>query len=657
MSRYVAVALLLIGCDPGGPPRVARVQQANTVDGLADRAFGQPDLTSGTELLLASSNTTHRPIGVAAAAVPSKVDTNPIFWVADQGANRVLGAFSNDAFAQLLAGQYSFNQRQPNHGGIINAQALNAPTAVAFSYEQVAIADTGNHRVILAYRTSGFPLFPFSVFGQHNRYDTANRNDGGAITADTLADPSGVAFDATFAPGRLLVADTGNHRVVAFNIVATSPPATTAAQCFGQDDCSKGLPNRGGAVSATGFNEPRGLATDNTIGGSLRGFYVADTGNHRVLHFPVFATMPDLVYGQDGDFTSAVPSKGGVSSSSLRSPNAVAVDPVDGSIYVADTGHHRVLHFPKGKTVADRVLGQPDFRSSEAPLTASASRMRAPTGVALTMNELFVADSGFARVLRFRTCDAKCDDFDPCTDDTCDPTGKCLNTLRPHPKACAPYFCDASTKTCSRPCDASHPCQPPFHKCINGTCAIPCTTNAQCTSTGRTCVDGYCCDGPCNGPCERCNELGNEGTCKPVPEGPPVTERSCGPGDLTGECGLRCDGFDGSSCKIARAGAACGPESCAGDVVSKRGRCNGTGTCEVVTASCAPYACSVNACRTTCRFDYDCAAGATCANGACVEGSGSAGAGGGCAYDRRANGLAALIVIAAMATSIVRRRR
>lgn len=654
MARRLALLLLLAGCSPDRVEPLARVEQATTEDGLADAVFGQPSLTSGTEPISTSSITTHFPVGLATNAVASPTDTNPLLMIADQGANRVLGLYSLEIGARHLAGQTSYAARLPNAGfGVISASGLDSPAAVALSYEQVAIADTGNHRVLLGYRGST-PWSPFQVYGQHSRYDSGNRNDGGAIGPETLAEPSGVAFDAVEAPGRLIIADTGNHRVLLFGGAFDSLP-TTAQRCIGQDDCTHGEPNRGGAVSRNGLREPRGIATYNVLGDPLRGFYVADTGNHRVLHFTVFSATPDLVFGQGGDFTTAIPSKGGPSASSLKSPTGVAVD-VDGSVYIADTGHHRVLHFPKGITVADRVLGQPNFTTADAPTTASATRMRAPTSVALTGTELFVADSGFSRVLRFkRPCDAtKCNDGNPCTDDICDIWGGCRNLIQTYSKACSPYRCDTVSKTCSRPCDATHPCRSPF-QCVNGTCALPCVVDAGCVSLGRTCVDGFCCDRACNGPCERCNELGNEGTCEPMPEGPPAAPRTCD--GVTGECGARCNGYDGTRCEIAREGAACGTEACSADVVSLRGTCDGKGACSAKTADCFPFGCDINACRTSCRFDFDCASGARCAGGVCVSGVGGAAAGGGCSYDRRASGVAAFIVAAALAVSIRRRRR
>lgn len=655
--RRLLLLSLLVGCDPSAHEPLARAEQATTSDGVAEAVFGQPTLTSGSEPEFASSNTTHFPIGVAThTGEPSP--TSPMFFVADEGANRVLGVYAGATASALLAGQFSYGSKLVNAGGAVSQNSLNAPRGVAFAFEQLAIADTGNHRVLYGSRSVGaIPWNPSAVYGQRNRFDFGQRNAGGSIGPDTLSEPSGVAFDATFNPGRLLIADTGNNRVLIFLVAL---PISTTPTCVGQPDCLSGEANRGGVVSASGFNRPRGIATFNVVGDPLRGYYVADTENHRVLHFPVPSpsNTGDLVYGQQGDFTTAIPSKGGVSASSLNEPSAVAVE-ADGSIYIADSGHHRVLHFPRGSTTADRVLGQPNFTTGSPPPFASASRMLRPTGVALTATELFVADSRFSRVLRFRRpCDAaKCDDGNPCTDDTCDALGACTHPVRAYSKACSPYLCDNISRSCSRPCDPTHPCLSPY-ACINGTCAIRCSTSDACAGLKRTCVDGYCCDQTCDGPCETCNQPKNEGTCLSALEGPPPAPRSC-PGGVAAECGLRCNGINGKACQVARTGSLCGIESCDGNTVNKRGFCDGAGSCSASTKECAPYACEVNACRTSCRFDVDCATGARCAGGECVTGIGGGAAGGGCAYayePHAANTLAALILAGICATLMTRRR-
>jgi hypothetical protein len=655
--RRLLLPLLLLACKSSAQEPLARVEQATSEDGVAEAVFGQPNLMSGTEPLTPASNTTSSPSSIGTLAVPAISDPSPMFFVADTNANRVLGVYATSTFASILAGQNNYGLKEPNQGFAVSQVGLNGPRGVAFFAEQMAIADTGNHRVVYGYRSGSIPWYPQAVYGHRSRFDLGERNDGGTVGPETLAEPMGVAFDATFSPGRLLIADTGNHRVLIFLITT---PISTTPTCIGQEDCFHGEPNRGGAVSATTFNEPTAIATWNKITEAgtdpLRGYYVVDTGNHRVLHFPIpsVTSTPDLVYGQLGDFTTATPSKGGVSASSLRNPTGVAVD-IDGSLWIADTGHHRVLHFPYGKTVADRVIGQPDFTSSASPAAPSSTRLRAPGGVAVTPTEILIADTGFSRVLRYkRPCDkSKCNDGNPCTDDTCDAFGVCRNTLKTYSSECFPYQCDFMARSCSKPCDDKHICAPSF-ACIAGNCVIPCSSDLQCMAVGRTCIDGYCCDKPCNGPCEACNVATNPGSCTTFPEGPPPPSRRCE--GSTGECSLRCNGFDGKACHLARAGSACGPESCEGNTVHKRGRCDGAGACSSMEEDCAPYACEVNACRTSCRFDFDCAAGARCNAGECVGGAGGAAAGGGCTYDPRANTIAALILAGLLAISIRRRR-
>src|SRR5262249_17221135 len=85
----------------------------------------------------------------------------------------------------------------------------------------------------------------------------------------------------------------------------------------------------------------------------------------------------DLVWGQD-DFSTADP---GVAANRLNAPTAVAIDPNNG-FWVADTGNNRVLHFSYGATSADKVIGQPDFDTASPPTDTSATSLSGPEGVA-----------------------------------------------------------------------------------------------------------------------------------------------------------------------------------------------------------------------------------------------------------------------------------
>src|SRR5947209_702225 len=204
---------------------------------------------------------------------------------------------------------------------------------------------------------------------------------------------------------------------------------------FGQTrwgDCSPGRVDGTKIYHAAGVLVDRSRTPNAVYVADAGTLYVPDFGNNRVLVYrdPFSAdktggkgdAISDLVIGQD-DFTSNGANRGlGPARRDARSlflsyggfdhvsARGVSVD-ADGNVWVADTFNYRVLRFPKGKTKADLVLGQPDFATSEpvpdvkkAPLnrtcTPTLARVRPDTG------ELWVVDEypgGFpARLLVFK---------------------------------------------------------------------------------------------------------------------------------------------------------------------------------------------------------------------------------------------------------------
>jgi sugar lactone lactonase YvrE len=269
----------------------------------ADRVYGQLDMsgkgsgTSGTSLSY--------PKGVA-------VDASGGLYVADTANNRVLYYAKGSTTASVVYGQQDLSGS--NAGPI--ATGLHYPNDVAVDNNGgLYVADTWNNRVL--YYTKGMTTTT-EVRGQTTMTSTTP-----GTSATSLTGPMAVAVDAN---GKLYVADTGNNRVLFVGY------SSTAGGVYGQQD----LISSGSGTSATGLNAPIGVAVDGS-----GGVYVADTGNNRVLYYPIGTTTATVVYGQPS-MTGSAQRTG---ATGLDEPAGVAVDGA-GGLYVADEYNSRVLHFP-----------------------------------------------------------------------------------------------------------------------------------------------------------------------------------------------------------------------------------------------------------------------------------------------------------------------
>jgi sugar lactone lactonase YvrE len=266
---------------------------------------------------------------------------------------------------------------------------LKNPSALAADQRGgVFVADYGNSR------TLHFPTAPSAgaeadqIYGQPD--SQSSQPHGGAAG---LNYPHGVTPDPT---GGLYITDMYNNRVLHY-----PRGSTVADRVYGQRNFDDNGVNSGG-LSARGLSAPQGIAVDAT------GIYVADSGNNRVLHYPTGASSADFVYGQgesgSGE-TSFLTGESGVGATHLHTPRDVAVDSL--GLYVADSGNHRVIHFRKGSAVADRVYGQLNFATTavtanQGTKTPTAQTLNNPTGVALdAVGGLYVADRGNNRVLYY----------------------------------------------------------------------------------------------------------------------------------------------------------------------------------------------------------------------------------------------------------------
>jgi DNA-binding beta-propeller fold protein YncE len=219
-----------------------------------------------------------------------------------------------------------------------------------------------------------------------------------------LGIPGGLAFDRQ---GRLYVADLANNRVLLF---ADPLRSDLAARVLGQAGFAGQLCNRGharpdAATLCLGSGESaEQLAGSGALAVDRQGdLYVADSRNSRVLIFkdPWRGNgRADAVLGQDGSFTSRLAGTGarrfGDGSFSRYVLGGLALGP-QGDLYVADTGNARLLVFmnPLRDDTADRIFGSPSLQPTAASLAG-------PTALAFdAAGDLFVADTGYNRVLRF----------------------------------------------------------------------------------------------------------------------------------------------------------------------------------------------------------------------------------------------------------------
>lgn len=199
--------------------------------------------------------------------------------------------------------------------------------------------------------------------------------------------------------GRLLVADAWHHRVLVWDELPQTTD-TPPDHVLGQPAAGQVEPNAGGEPTGASLYWPFGVAV---VDGW---FWVADTGNRRVLGWrdgiPLPGQSADVVLGQPNPFSRDENRGGEVAADSFRWPHAI-VGTGRGGLLVADAGNHRVLRWdlrPDGDRPADAVLGQPDFEDgSEFPYVPQLGRFRFPYGLTAVGEQIAIADTANNRVL------------------------------------------------------------------------------------------------------------------------------------------------------------------------------------------------------------------------------------------------------------------
>jgi sugar lactone lactonase YvrE len=339
--------------------------------------LGQPNFISGQPNNTMRSFLMNYPNGIA-------IDSAGTLWVADTFNNRVLryasaASLTNGAPPDSVLGQPDITST----AAATTQTGMSRPWGIAVDKNGTLwVADAGNNRVLrFAHATSkANGAKADSVLGQPSFFSSDK-----TTTQKGMSDPSGVTVDSI---GSLWVVDAGNNRVLRFANAASKANGTNADDVLGQPNFVSST----AAATQSGMGDPSGVTVDNS--GNL---WVADAGNGRVLRF---ANPTSKANGANADNVL----------DGMDRPDAVAVDS-NGTLWVADG--NRVLRFANvsSKTngaTADGVLGQADLGSNSLPNLATQNGMSEPYGIAVDISgTLWVADTGHSRVLRFASAASK----------------------------------------------------------------------------------------------------------------------------------------------------------------------------------------------------------------------------------------------------------
>ena len=231
------------------------------------------------------------------------VDSSGTVYVADS-ANHVIRRITSAGVVTTFAGDGISGSKDGTGSG---AQ-FNTPSAIVInSSGTLFVSDSGNHCIrkitsagVVSTFAGGSSGFADGI-GSNAQYNS----------------PQGIVEDSL---GNVFVADSGNHRIR--SITAAGQVSTLAGQSTSGTTDDSGTSAR--------FNTPIGIAID-----SLRNLYVTDKNGHRIRKVTAQGGVSTLA-GSTSGFTNDTGT-----AAQFNSPVGIAVDST-GTLYVADTGNHRI---------------------------------------------------------------------------------------------------------------------------------------------------------------------------------------------------------------------------------------------------------------------------------------------------------------------------
>ncbi|MEB2360009.1 MAG: hypothetical protein HUU41_09780 [Bryobacteraceae bacterium] len=267
------------------------------------------------------------------------IDPDRNIYIADRMNNR-LRKIDSSGVITTIAG--TGERAYKGNGGPAELSALSLPSGLCLdSAGMLFVSDTDNH-VIRAIDKAGVIR---TVAGGG---EPGFAGDQGSATNALLTSPRGLAVDPL---GRLLIADSGNHRI---RRIGEDGRITTIAGTG-----IAGFSGDGGAAAEAQLTAPAAIAVDST--GAV---FVADTGNHRIRRIAPNGIIETLINGEVAD---------------LNLPTAIAIGP-EGRLWIADAGNHVIRVWkPDGSLETAAGTGEPGFNGEEGP--GNRMRLSAPSGI------------------------------------------------------------------------------------------------------------------------------------------------------------------------------------------------------------------------------------------------------------------------------------
>jgi hypothetical protein len=319
-----------------GHHRLMLWRQRPTADyTAADVQIGQPDFTS-------EGRNGKGPVGAATLNVPTGVATDGLaLAIADAWNHRVLvwrtWPGETNQPADVVLGQRDFSGAEPNRGGAVSAATLNWCYGVAFIGGMLAVADTGNRRVLIWRRLPEENGQPADVVLGQRSFECRDENAGEGAGALGMRWPHAIAAH----DGMLLVSDAGN-RIMAWRRL----PGEPGAPCdlvLGQPGFAHIEHNRSRYLpDAHALNMPYGLTTAgpwliaaDTANSRLVGWRADSTSGALAMDAPATGLAGQPHFNAKGDNRWQAPVR-----DSLCWPYGVTAS--GGTVVVADSGNNRV---------------------------------------------------------------------------------------------------------------------------------------------------------------------------------------------------------------------------------------------------------------------------------------------------------------------------